>query len=183
VRSRSEPRRIIEKHFTVDHDPARPDHWFSMDVSGDARRGSRISAMPRRRSVNREIDPAAKEAEKPQEIMRRRVRGESRIVSARARAARCSRMWCSNVAEAGAFAGTWVEMSWPQTEELPSSPQSGHSAVDLGNRPLIVPRSIHRLICRGLRFFDKIRARPISSSGSTNAAIPEEQLPEPQTRS
>lgn len=97
--------RIIEKHFTLDHDLPGPDHWFSMDPTefGEMVRNIRFAEA----AMGSGRIEALKEESISREIMRRRV------VAARSLDAGAV-LGDDDVtfkrAEAGAFAGDWEEM-------------------------------------------------------------------------
>lgn len=63
--------RVIEKHFTLDHDLPGPDHWFSMDVAEMAEMIRHVRFAERALGDGR-IQPSTEEA-KSRTIMRRRV--------------------------------------------------------------------------------------------------------------
>ncbi|MEK9968851.1 MAG: N-acetylneuraminate synthase family protein, partial [Ferrovibrio sp.] len=94
--------RIIEKHFTLDHQLPGPDHWFSMDVEEMSAMISNIrfteAAMGRA-----DIMPSAEEM-KSRKIMRRRILARDDLKLGTV-------LNESNVtfkrAETGAFAGAW----------------------------------------------------------------------------
>ncbi len=97
--------RIIEKHFTLDHDLPGPDHWFSMDVPEMCEMVANIRYAESALGDGK-IAPAAREADS-RKIMRRRVLAKTDLVPGTA-------IEESNVmfkrAEAGAFAGAWDSM-------------------------------------------------------------------------
>lgn len=117
--------RIIEKHFTLDHDLPGPDHWFSMDVPEMREMIANIRYTESALGTG-EIAPVAKEAES-RKIMRRRVLAKNDLAPGTPLAE-------DNVvfkrAEAGAFAGAWGEMSGRRLKVARARNQ-GISADDL----------------------------------------------------
>lgn len=98
--------RIIEKHFTLDHELPGPDHWFSMDVA--EMRDTILNIRYAESALgDGKIAPVAAEAES-RKIMRRQILAKSDLVPGTA-------LDENNVvfkrAEAGAYAGAWDELS------------------------------------------------------------------------